>query len=102
MPHSKRVLGSNPPASWGPSVWSSPHACVGFLRVLWLPPTVQRVRLIGDSKLPVGVNVSVGGCLSLYVGPVIDYKRVRGVSRPSPLAQCQLGSAPAPHNPVYR
>ncbi len=27
-------------------------------------------RLTGDSKLPVGVNVSVSGCLSLYVGPV--------------------------------
>uniref|UniRef100_A0A3Q3GCQ1 Kazal-like domain-containing protein n=1 Tax=Labrus bergylta TaxID=56723 RepID=A0A3Q3GCQ1_9LABR len=25
------------------------------------------VRLNGDSKLPVGVNVSVAGCLSLYV-----------------------------------
>ncbi len=32
----------------------SPRACVGFLPVL--PPTIQ-IRLIGDSKLSVGVNV---------------------------------------------
>ncbi len=34
----------------------------------------MQVRLIGDSKLPVGVNVSVSGCL--YVGPVTDCRPV--------------------------
>ncbi len=58
---------------------------MGFLRVLRLPPTVQ-VRLIGDSKLPIGVNVSVSCCLSLYVGPVIDWQPVQGVPRLSPTA----------------
>ncbi len=40
----------------------------------------MQVRLI---KLPVGVNVSVSGCLSLYVGPVTDWQPVRGVPRRS-------------------
>ena len=30
------------------------------------------VRLIGHSKLPVGMNVSVDSCLSLYVSPVMN------------------------------
>ncbi len=73
LPHSKRVLGLNPPADWDPSVWS--------LHVLLVPAGVfsgysgflpqstdMQVRLICDSKLPVGVSVS--GCLSLYVGPM--------------------------------
>ncbi len=34
-------------------------------------PKYMQVRLIGDYRLSVGVNVS--GCLSLYVGPVIDW-----------------------------
>ncbi len=41
-------------------------------------------RLIGDSKLPVGVNVSVSACLSLYVSPVIDWRPVQGVPCLSP------------------
>ncbi|MEQ2223175.1 hypothetical protein ILYODFUR_034115 [Ilyodon furcidens] len=38
----------------------SPRACVGSLWVLWLPPTVQNmtIRLIGLSKLPLGVSLS--------------------------------------------
>lgn len=45
----------------------------GFLPGIW-PPTVQRhaviwVRLTCDSKLPIGVNVPVNGCLFLYVSP---------------------------------
>ena len=43
----------------------SPRVCAGLLRTLRFPPKVQNMqsggRLIGDSKLPVGVNVSVGG-----------------------------------------
>ena len=50
----------------------SPCVCVGSVQLLWLSSTVQKhaklaVRLIGQSKLPVGVNVSEDGCLSLYV-----------------------------------
>ena len=41
------------------------------------PPTVQKKptggRLIGHTKLPVGVNVSVEGCLSLYVSPAMNW-----------------------------
>ncbi len=61
-PHSKRVLGSNPLANWGPSVWSLPVLLVPP----WVPPasshSPKTCKLIGDSKL--GVNVSVSGCLS--------------------------------------
>jgi len=41
-------------------------------------------RLIGDSKLSVGVNVSVTGCLSLCVSPVIVWWPVQGVPCLSP------------------
>jgi len=39
----------------------SPRVCVGSLRVLRLPPTIQNlhVRLIGVSELSLGVSVSV-------------------------------------------
>ncbi|XP_075308222.1 serine/threonine-protein kinase OSR1b isoform X2 [Odontesthes bonariensis] len=65
----------------------SPRVCVGSLRVLRLPPTVQKimhVRLIGISKLSVGVSVSVHGCLSLC-GPAMDWRPVQGVPRLSPI-----------------
>ncbi len=87
----KGFWGTNPLASWGPSVWS--------LHVLLVPAWVfsmysgflpqskdMQVRLIGNYKLPVGVNVSVSGCLSLYVGPVTDWRPVQGVPRCSPNA----------------
>lgn len=35
------------------------------------------VRLIGDSKLAVGVNMSANGCLSLCVSPVTKWRPVR-------------------------
>ena len=38
----------------------------------------MQVRLLVDSKLPICVNVSVNGCLSLYVGPSL----VTPASRP--------------------
>ena len=34
--------------------------------------------LIGDSKLPVGVNMSVDGCLSLYVSNAMNSRLVQG------------------------
>lgn len=51
--------GSTPPSDWTLSVWSL-HA----FQVVWLPHTVQKqpsggIWLIGDSKLPIAVNVSV-------------------------------------------
>ncbi len=66
----------------------SPCACVGFLQILLLP-LPKTCRLIGDSKLPIGVNVSVSGCLSLYVTPlcpVTDWRPVQGVPCHSPNA----------------
>ena len=65
----------------------SPRVCVGSLWVVRLPPTVQKVvRLIGDSKLSIGVSVSVCGCLSRLslCGPVMDWRPVQGVPRLSP------------------
>lgn len=44
------------------------------------------VRLTGDSKLTMGVNVSVNGCLSLYVGHAITLATSPNVSwDPRPL-----------------
>jgi len=62
--HNKRVLRSN--TAW--SFACSPRVCVGSLRVFWLPPSPKNmhVRLI-DSKLSLGVSVSVDGCLSCCV-----------------------------------
>lgn len=60
-----------------------PRLCLGSLWVPWLPPKVQRhasgVGLIGDSKLSVGVNVSVCGSLSLNVSTVMNCQLVWGV-----------------------
>lgn len=53
------------------------------LWVLWLPPPQSKdmqVRLIGDSKLAVGVN----GCLSSCISPVMDWQPVQGVLHLSP------------------
>ena len=36
------------------------------------------IRLTGHSKLPVGVNVSVDGCLSLYVSPAMNNQLIQG------------------------
>ena len=46
----------------------------------------MHVRLIGDSKLSLGVSVSVNGCLSRLslCGPVMDWRPVQGVPRLSP------------------
>ena len=57
----------------------SPRVCVGSLRVLRLPPTIQRHacgdRLIGDSKVALGVSVCVNGCLSVCC-PVMNWRPV--------------------------
>ena len=46
LPHNKRVLGSN-----CVEFACSPCACVGSLRVLRLPPTVQRHAVYINSRL---------------------------------------------------
>ena len=50
------------------------------------PKTTCRmgVRLIDDSQLPVGVKVSVDGCLSLYVSPAMNWQLVQGDSAFAP------------------
>ena len=45
---------------------------------------MQHNRLIGDSKLPVGLNVRVSGCLSLCVSPAVNWRLVQGVPHLSP------------------
>ena len=59
-----------------------PLVYVVSLRVLQLPSTVQKhpnwFGLIGPSELPVGVNVSMDGCLSLYVSPAMNWQLVQG------------------------
>merc|ERR1712035_272647 len=44
----------------------------------------MHVRLIGNSKLSVGVNVRLNGCSSLCVGPAINWRLVQGVPRLRP------------------
>ena len=78
--------------AWGPSVWSL-HVLVlawvftGYSGFLSQSKDMQ-VRFIVDSKLPVGVNVTVNGCLSLCVSPVIVLRPVKGVRQPSPNVSC--------------
>ena len=67
-PHSKRDPGLMP--GWGLFVWSL-HVLPVYAWVLhgysvFLPLSENmRVRLIGDSKLSLGVIVSVHGCVAL-------------------------------------
>ncbi len=81
LSQSKNVLGSK-------LSWAGPF-CVEFehlLPSLQLPPTDMQVRLTGDSKLLVGLNVNVNGCLSLYVSHVMNWQLVQGVVRPHPMS----------------
>lgn len=60
------------------SLWKfacSPRISVGSLWVF--PPGAQRmqIRWIGDSKLLIGVNLNVYGCLPQYVCPVMNSTR---------------------------
>lgn len=67
------------------SAWSSARACVGFLRVLRLPPTVRRqgkdnVRSVGDFKLSrdvieeqEAISEGIMGHRSLYGNTCICY-----------------------------
>lgn len=72
----------------------SPCICVGLLWVLWFPPAAQRqVRRIGNSKLPLGVNV--------FVSPYVCYSSERLVTCSEwtqPLSQCLLGQTPSSYS----
>ncbi len=82
----------------GLSVWSlhvlpvSAWVLSGYSSFLPQSKDMQ-FRLIGDSKLPVGVNVSVNGCLSLYVSPAVNWRLVQGVPHPHPML-AGIGSSP--------
>lgn len=39
----------------------------------------MQFRLFSNSKLPVGVNMGVFGCLSLYIRPVMNWRLVQVV-----------------------
>lgn len=56
------------------SVWVF-SGCLGFLLQL----KDMQINSTGCSKLPIGVNVNVNGCL-----PVIDWRSAQSVSRLSP------------------
>lgn len=56
--------------------------------------TVSSVRLIGDFKLHISVNVSVNDCLSLYVGPSTDWQAVRGVGPSSCPRAAEISFSP--------
>ena len=89
-PHSK-----NRPSwlgHWGVCGWDRTFLCrvcmfsSGPRRFGFLPQSkdMQHNRLTDDSKLPVGVNMSVSGCLSLCVSPEMNWRLVQGVPRLSP------------------
>lgn len=65
-----------------------PRVCVGPFRYLsYLPQSKdlqEKVRLISSSKLPVGVNVSLSGCLTLYVSCVMNWRLVQAGCTPPP------------------
>lgn len=64
--HCKIDLGLNP--------WVGTFLC-GVRRYSGFPPPSNDmfVRLTVDSKLPIGVNMSVNGCLSLYASHLRDW-----------------------------
>ncbi len=52
-------------------------------------------KTCGDSKLPVGGNVSMNGCLSQYVSPVMNWRHVQGEPRPRSVSVGIDSSPPA-------
>ena len=77
-PHSKKVLGSI--LGQDVSVWNlhvlpvSVWVLSGYSDFLSQSEYMQAgVRQICHSKLPKGVNVSLDGCLSLYVSSVMNW-----------------------------
>ncbi|XP_060770970.1 uncharacterized protein LOC132881920 [Neoarius graeffei] len=65
----------------------------------------MQVRLTGDSKLTIGVNVSANGCLCLCVSPVMTWCLVQGVPRLSPVVswdRLQLACDPVEQDKAAR
>lgn len=50
----------------------SPCACISFFCVLWFPPKDMRARLICDSKLAIGGNLTENGFVSFGLSLVMD------------------------------
>ncbi len=63
----------------------SPCLCRFFPVTLASPDIPKTCKLIGDSILLIGVNVSVNGCLSLYVSPAVNWQLVQDVPHPRPV-----------------
>lgn len=72
-----------------PSLHHSLRVCEGFLRVLQVP-----VGLLVESKLSVGVNVSVSGCLSLCVSLVMNEPLIQAELRRRPVSAGTSSSPP--------
>lgn len=69
------------PSSTKTQVWSLALPVLSFCTFVWvfygfLPHSKSsvQVRQRGDSKLPVGMNVSVSGCLPICVQPAVDWR----------------------------
>lgn len=73
---SQRALGLNP--SWGFSVWNL-HVLAMRSRYSGFLLTLHGIRITGDYKLAVDVNVSATSCQGLCVSPVTDWRTVQGV-----------------------
>ncbi len=58
----------------------------GFVSAFLPQSADMQIRLIGDSKLPIGVNVGLNDCLSLYVGLVMNWRHVQGECCPRPVS----------------
>ena len=84
---------------WGMESACSPRVCAGFLWLLWfLPlPKNMHVSFICDSKLILGVSVTVIGRLSLC-GPGMDWQPVQSVPCISPNESWDRLQPPL-HNP---
>ena len=53
-------------------MWAASKKVLGSNLLAFVCGVCMQVRLAGNSKLPLGVTVSVNGCLSLCVSTVID------------------------------
>ena len=87
-PHSKQDPGS---------FACSPRVYMGSLQVLNFFPLTKNmhVMLTGDSKLSLGVSVSVDGCLTCLClcGPVMDWRPVQVYPTSRPMT-AGIGSSP--------
>lgn len=90
---SQQVLGLNPCCCR--SALQVQH---GFHLLSSTAKHMHGVSLIGNSKLAIGVNLSVNGSLSLHVSPVIRWQPVQACTLPSRPITAGIGfGAPLPH-----